>query len=234
MNRRKHVLTMVAFLVGHCFVAQAKDMENAESKPFAAAKIHFEQNVTDGDVEVVLEVKGGAEGLAKLTVVSPDGRTIVDFTAPDGSFMWMRQFRFESPEPRNVKSLKLAYPEGPYVFSGATESGVRLLGKASLNHVLPATVSLLRPTEQTGKVPASDLQITWSPVTDATAYMVYIEQDEMEVSLSATLPSTAKSFGVPNGFLIPETEYLLGIGAMAKSGNISFVETTFTTTGKAE
>jgi hypothetical protein len=34
---------------------------------------------------------------------------------------------------------------------------------------------------------------------------------------------------VPQGFLKPGKEYTLGIGAVAKGGNVSFVETSFTT-----
>jgi hypothetical protein len=35
-----------------------------------------------------------------------------------------------------------------------------------------------------------------------------------------------------SGFLFPDTQYTLGIGTMTEEGNISFVETSFTTAVK--
>jgi hypothetical protein len=67
-------------------------------------------SVSDGDVEVVFDVVGGKEGLARLTVVAPDGRTVVDFTAPDASTLGIRSFQFESPEPPDIGGFKAAYP----------------------------------------------------------------------------------------------------------------------------
>ena len=96
------------------------------------ASVRFEQNATDGDVEVVFEAKGGDAGLAHFKVVSPDGRTVIDFNAPDSSTLGIRQFRMESPEPKDVEALKTAYPEGKYLFSGTTLSGMTLAGEFTL------------------------------------------------------------------------------------------------------
>jgi len=208
--------------------------ESSSSQPFAVASVHFEQNATDGDVEVVFEVKGGDEGLTKFTVVSPDGRTVIDFTAPDASTLGIRQFRFESPEPKEVKNLKAAYPEGVYTFTGVTASGVKLHGKSTLNHKLPTTTSFIRPQAEAQNVAIKNLEITWTPVKNLAAYIIYIEQDELNVSLTARLPSSVAQFSVPDGFLLPGTEYQLGIGTVTNEGNISFVETSFTTVAKAQ
>ena len=205
---------------------------SSPATPFTVASVHFEQNATDGDVEIVFEAKGGGEGLTKFTVVSPDGRTVVDFTAPDASTLGMRQFRFESPEPKDVKSLKSAYPEGIYTFDGVTASGGKLHGQATLNHQLPATASFLQPEEEAADVAIKNLKITWAPVKNLSAYIVYIEQDDLNVSLTARLPGSAATFDVPNGFLLPGTEYMLGIGTVTEEGNVSFVETMFVTTKK--
>jgi hypothetical protein len=40
------------------------------------------------------------------------------------------------------------------------------------------------------------------------------------------------TFVVPDGFLLSGTQYELSIGTVTDAGNISFVETTFTTAGK--
>ncbi len=232
MTRRIQVLVGVTLLLGCHGLALGVDKESGPSLPFAIARVYLEQNATDGDVEVVFDVKGGDEGLAKLAVVSPDGRTVIDFTAPDALTLGIRQFRFESPEPRDVASLKSAYPEGVYTFAGATGAGGKLHGESTLNHKLPAVTSLLRPRSGARDVPVTDLKITWTAVKNLAAYVVKIEQDEMGVSLAATLPGSAAAFAVPNGFLLPGTEYQLSVGTVSTEGNISFVETSFTTAGK--
>jgi hypothetical protein len=202
------------------------------SSPFSVARVHFEQNATDQDVEVVFEVKGGNEGLANLTIVSPDGRTIVDFGSPNTSSLGMRQFRFESPEPKDVKALKMAYPEGTYVFTGTTASGKKLHGESSLSHILPTTTSLIRPGVSIKQVGTKDLEIAWKRVSGVVAYVVYIEQDDLGVNINATLPGSATTFAVPEGFLLPGTKYTLGIGTVSAGGNTSFLETSFTTAGQ--
>ncbi len=233
MKRRLQIFAGAVLLLGSYGLARVgAGNASIPTVPFAVANVHFEQNATDGDVEVVFEAKGGKEGLAKLSVVSPDGRTVVDFTAPDASTLGMRQFRFESPEPKDVNSLKSAYPEGMYTFTGTTASGVKLQGKTTLSHKLPATVSFLQPKAEAQGVGTKSLTITWTPVKNVSAYIVYIEQDELDVSITAKLPGSVASFAVPEGFLAPGTEYMLGIGAVTNEGNVSYVETAFTTAGK--
>ena len=196
---------------------------------FPVASVHFEQNATDGDMEVVFEVKGGKDGLAELTVVSPDGRTVVAFRAPDASTLGIRQFRFESPEPTDIKSLKAAYPEGIYQFSGKTVAGARLIGKAKLSHKLPATTAVLTPAPKATNVPARGLKVSWSAVKGVASYLVGIKQPESNANFTARVPAPATSFAVPEGFLAPGKKYQVSIGTVTGEGNTSFVETTFTT-----
>jgi len=85
MTKRMQMVAGVTLLLGSDGLALGVGKESGPSVPFAVASVRFEQNATDGDAEVVFEVKGGKEGLAKLAVVSPDGRTVIDFTAPDAS-----------------------------------------------------------------------------------------------------------------------------------------------------
>ena len=232
MTRQIQILAGVTLLLGCHGLALGDSKESGPSGPFAVASVHFEQNATDGDAEVVFKVKGGDAGLAKLTVVAPDGRTVIDFTAPNASTLGIRKFLFESPEPGDVESLKSAYPEGVYTFAGATVAGDQLHSKATLNHKSPATVSILRPGAGARGVAAKDLEITWAPVKNLAAYLIEIEQDELNVNITAKLPGSVAAFAVPNGFLLPGTEYKVSIGTVTDEGNISFVETTFTTAGK--
>jgi hypothetical protein len=213
------VLVGAGLWLGAASPGQAKDLR--------VAKVRFEQNATDGDVEVVFKAKGGREGLAKLTVVSPDGRTVIDFRAPDPSTLGIRQLDFESPEPKDTAALKAAYPEGEYRFSAATVSGKELTGAASLSHALPPTAGFVHPAEEAEGVPLP-LEIRWSAPPGLSAIMLEVENDDLDVHFETTLPASATSFAMPEGFFRPGTEYELAIGTVSPAGNISFVETSFT------
>ena len=222
-------LAGMTLLLGSAGFAWAAGAGSSPSK-LPMASVRFEQNATDGDVEVVFKAKGRDEGLAKLSVVSPDGRTVIDFAAPDASTLGIREFVFESPEPTDVKGLKAAYPEGVYQFAGATAAGQELRGESRLSHALPAAASFLRPGPDARSVAVSGLEISWTPPAGkVSGYIIELEQDELDVHLEATLPGSATRFAVPDGFLRPGTEYDLGIGTVSEQGNVSFVETSFTT-----
>ncbi|HSF19305.1 MAG TPA: hypothetical protein VLK65_27515 [Vicinamibacteria bacterium] len=193
------------------------------------ASVHFEQNATDEDVEVVFEARGGSDGLAELTVVSPDGRTVIDFKAPDSSTMGIRSFRFESPEPSDVDQLKKAYPEGDYVFSAKTFSGEKLAGTSTLGHGLPGAATFRMPSENAEGITTKGLEITWGGVSGSASYHLELVQQGADATIAATLPGSTTSFRVPEGFLAADTRYQLSIGAENLEGNISFVETFFKT-----
>jgi hypothetical protein len=230
-RRGVRILAGMALLLGPAsFAFAAGEASSPARLPLASAI--FEQNATDGDVEVVFKVKGRDEGLAKLSVVAPDGRTVIDFAAPGTSAMGIREFVFESPEPTDVAGLKAAYPSGTYRFAGATAGGEQLRGESTLSHELPATTAFVQPGVDAEKVPVKGLEIRWTPVAGVSGYVVELEQDDLGVSLEAHLPGSASSLWVPDGFLRPGTEYDLGIGSVSEGGNVSFVETSFTTAEK--
>ncbi len=203
--------------------------ETARTDPFATASVRFEQNASDGDVEVVFEAKGGDDGLAYLKVVSPDGRTVIDFNAPDASTMGIRQFSMESPEPKDVEALKAAYPEGIYEFRGRTFSGKTFVGASSLSHRLPATARFATPALEAENVPPESVKISWRTLVGVARYIVEIEQEVLGMKIKAVLPRGVTSFAVPDGILLPGTEYQLAIGTVGETGNVSYVETSFTT-----
>lgn len=221
------LLAASALLVGPA-IATA-DGHDEEDQGFEEVSVHFERNATDGDVEVVFKVKGGDEGLAKLEIAGPDGRTVVDFRAPDASTLGMRQLEFESPEPPDAAAVKAAYPEGAYTFSAETVGGERLEAISSLSHRLPGIVSFVRPTREEEEVASEGLRIRWSAVSGVVGYIVELEQEDLGVALEVLLPARSTSFAVPRGLLVPGVEYDLGIGTVSKEGNLSFVETSFTT-----
>lgn len=225
--------TIVAVLF--CLLAissRAADKPAAKPQPFEAAAARFEQNATDGDVEAVFEAIAGDDGLTKLTVVAPDGRTIVEFASPGHATMGMRQFRFESPEPTDVAALKKAFPEGEYTFTGTAPSGAQFQDKATLKHTLPPTTSFVSPKADARNVSTHDFRITWAPVKGVAGYTIELDPSKSSAHLEMKLPASATSFVVPEGILTPGGKCQLGIGTISSSGNISVIETTFTTAGK--
>src|SRR5213593_2645152 len=156
------------------------DAQASAATAFPTATVHLERNATDNDFEVVFEVKGADDGLAELTVVSPDRRTVVAFKAPDASTLGIRSFRFESPEPTDMKALKAAYPEGVYEFSGRTTKGAKFAGKSTLSHRVVAKPTLVKPATPTATLSVKDLRLAWSPVEGATSYSIGIKQDELK------------------------------------------------------
>ena len=197
--------------------------------PFEIATVHFEKNATDRDFEVVFDVKGPQEGLSKLIVVSPDGRKVIDFTAPVNSTLGIRQFSFETPEPKNIDSLKSAYPEGIYTFTGTISTGKKLTGQSLLTYILPSPAENIQIRSEPKSIAAEEIKITWAELKNLSKVIIEIQQDELGVSLKAELPGTEGTFKVPPGLLAPATECKLGIGTVSAEGNIVFVETTFTT-----
>ncbi len=200
-----------------------------KAEPFEDVSVRFEQNATDGDVEAVFEAIGGDEGLAKLTLSAPDGHAVVELTSPGKSAMGIREFHFESPEPTDVAALQKAYPEGQYTFTATTSSGEQLEGKSTLSHKLPVPTSFVFPKADARNVPAKNLKITWAPVKGVAGYTLELSPAKTSAHIEVKLPANMTSFSVPDGFLIPGGKCQLGIGTVSSAGNVSVIETTFTT-----
>jgi hypothetical protein len=201
------------------------------AEEFEHVAIRLEQNVTDRDAEVVIEATAGDVGLTTLKVVAPDGRTLVDFKAPD-SKLGIRHFTLESPEPANDGRVQADFPKGEYSFSGSTVTGVELHGKATLSHTLPEAASFVRPRPDEEDLPVNGMKVEWKPVKTLAAWILTIEQEDTGRELTAKLPGNMTQFTVPDGFLIPDKEHKVAIGTLSQEGNSSFVETEFTTAGK--
>jgi hypothetical protein len=194
---------------------------------FEEVSVIFEQNATEGNVEVVFEINGGDEALETLIVRAPNGRTIINATFIAG----MRELEFESPEPPDqVALLKKNYPEGMYHFYAITLSGELLHAMAPLSHALPETTTFLSPGKDATGVPLNQ-SISWSAVLGAVGYIVEIENDDLDAETTIQVPASTTTIEPPAGFLLPGTEYELQISTIGADGNISFVETSFLTAG---
>lgn len=204
-------------------VAQAQAIEK-----FEQVKVYFEQNLRDKDAEVKFEATGGDVGLATLTVTAPDGRVVIDFKAGN-SKLGMRHLTLESPEPKNDGRVQKDFPAGVYKFAGTNVAGTKLQGQATLSHTFPAPASFVRPKPDEKDVPAQGLKVSWSAVKNTASTVVLIEHEKSGRFIRVNLPGDATTFAVPDGFLLPNTEYKLAIGTVAKEGNASYIETGFTT-----
>lgn len=230
MMARSTIVGLVLCLLAAPAFADNNPGERSES--FESSSARFEQNATDGDVEAVFEAVAGDDGLTKLTVVAPDGRKTIEFTAPGSASMGMRQFRFESPEPTDAAALKKAFPEGVYIFAGSTSSGTHFEDKVKLSHNLPTTTSFVFPKAGAKNVAAKGLKITWAPVKNVKGYTIELDPSKTGAHLEMKLPASATTFVVPEGILAPGGKCQLGIGTISANGNISVIETTFTIAGK--
>jgi hypothetical protein len=81
-------------------------------------------------------------------------------------------------------------------------------------------------------LPVQGLTVEWKPIKTLAAWILAIEQEDSGIELTAKLPGGMTQFAVPDGFLVPDTEYKIAIGTLSQDGNSSFVETEFTTMGK--
>jgi hypothetical protein len=195
---------------------------------FEGAAVRLEQNATDGDNEVVFEIKSGTTGVERLSVVAPDGRTVFDLTSPP-SGLGLRQFVIESPEPKDRAAIQKAFPAGTYVVRGHMVDGRDLESSAVLSHELPATAGFVHPAVDAEDVPVENLVIRWKGVAGIAGYEIEVEDEEAGTVVTARLPARATSFVVPAGFLEAGGDYVLAIGTVATDGNKSFVETSFMT-----
>lgn len=196
---------------------------------FEFVTINVEQNATDGDTEVVISAKGGDEGLHTLSIRTPDGRHVAHVLSLDRSVMGLREFVFESPEPEG-EAILAAYPEGAYTFTGVSTIGERFRGRAVLSHELPAPVTILHPA-QDAVVGTDSLRIQWSAVPEIRQYIIEFENESVDPQqiLKVNVPASQTGFEIPASMLVPGADYQVGVWTVGENGNISVVETTFST-----
>ncbi len=207
---------VIAFLLGGlCQTAFAQ---------FDNASVIFETNATDGDFEVVFKMKGDDEGIETLLVLGPNSRVMINSSTVGG----IREYVFESPEPSDIAEITSAYPEGEYLFFATTPSGSFFSAEAVLSHTLPATTEFMTPAAEATGV-ARDVTLTWAAVPGISSYIVGIGNDDLEESFEVVLQGSVTSLQVPGGFLMANTEYEFEIGTVGANGNVSFIETAFTT-----
>jgi hypothetical protein len=199
----------------------------AESQ-FKTALIYLERNVSDDDIEVRIVATSDETGFAALRVIGPGDRTVIDFKSPD-SKLGIRHLDLESPEPRNNGSLQADFPEGKYRFEGTLVDGATLRTEVTLSHALPEAPTLSSPRPGQTDVPVKGAKLRWGAVAHAVSCEVVLKEKNGGREMRVTLPGSSTVFAVPDGFLVPASEYEASVGAILQGGNRSYQEIEFTT-----
>jgi hypothetical protein len=201
---------------------------SAENGRFEKLSVYLERNVQDHDAEIRFEVSGAKDGLNALKVLGPGERTVLDIRTPD-SKLGIRQLTTESPEPDDDRVVRADFPAGTYRFEGKTTNGANLRDEARLSHAFPEPAEFEYPRSGQKDVPPSALTLRWSVPTGIESCVIVIEQNGSPYELRALVPASTRTFTIPKGFLRAGQAYTLAIGTVAKDGNRSFIETSFTT-----
>lgn len=237
---RKSLLRMLpVFLVAVIALVLATQEARAGTEvfPFSVAKLFFERNATDEDVGIQFCLDG--EGWQNAEIVSPDGRKIFEVR---GKWvlrgLGLTEQCVESEEPSHadlpLEEFLALFPEGEYGFIGRTVEGDRLVGTATLTHVIPDAPVIITPGEGE-EVDPDNTVIMWNLVPDPpgsaiVGYQVIVEREDPLRVFSVDLPPSATSVTVPSELLEPGTEYKVEVLAIeTTSGNKTITEHSFVT-----
>jgi hypothetical protein len=205
-------------------------MAGGEEIPLAQARIIFEFNQTANDLGVQVFLDG--ESWKKLRIISPDGKTIFEVEGRGNlGKIGLTELFFEGEEPSldevPLEEMLANFPAGEYQFIGRTVDGNRLVGTATLSHVIPDGPVIVSPDPDSPVDPANTV-ISWEPVetpsgVNVVAYQVIVG------SFQVTLPASKTSVTVPAEFLEPGQVYLFEILAIEAGGNQTITESSFET-----
>jgi len=216
-----------------------------DSVPLKEAKLNIEHNATDEDTGFQGAID--SEGWQRLDITGPEGVVLSIEGRGKLGTLGLTELFFETVEPANVDvpidAMLATLPAGQYTIAGVTLDGGRTEGTALLTHDIPAGPVLRTPAEG-ATVPASNLVMSWDPVTQTITgasvtiirYQLIVEKDEPvhphaigKLGLSIYLPATVTSLTVPNEFLEPGTSYKWEVLAIEESGNQTLSSSEFTT-----
>ncbi len=233
-------------ILGLCGCPSVGDGDGGEPIPLKEAKLNIEHNATDLDTGFQGFID--SEGWERLDVIGPDGAVVLTLEGRgELRSLGLTELFFETVEPANADvpraDVLAALPEGEYTIQGPTPDGMQTVGTALLTHDIPAGPVLLAPAEGV-TVPASNLVMNWSPVTQTitggavtiVAYQLIVEVDEephphalAKRVLSVYVRPSVTSVTVPNEFLEQGTDYKWEVLALEESGNQTLSSSEFST-----
>lgn len=204
---------------------------------FDRLSLILEINASDGDGEIVLDLKTDAQ-IARLEIEGPlgcddddddDGRKVYSIRSNRDLGLGISQLLVETGEP-DLETVLNAFPAGMYELSGKTLEGQRFRNTVELTHSLLAAPEILFPADGDDDIPVFGLVVQWVPNPGATSWLVELErEDDLPGKIVATLPAGTSTFAAPEGFLLPGVEYQVGVRAINADGNVTVSELTFVT-----
>ena len=207
-----------------------KKLEHKENVlAFDDAEIIFEQNATDGDVEVVIfaKLEEADAGMQQFWLYGPNGKVVYEFSAPKkkNKNIGGREIVIESPEPADTSIVFNAYPEGTYTFVAKSFDKEWFMSEAELSHDLPEPVTIQSPMgDETAII---GFQVIWS--TASTTHEKFIielvnESSELEEELLVDIPPERRIFQAPEEWMVSNSEYQVVVIIVNEHGNKTSVE----------
>ncbi len=221
----------------------SSDVEILSMVPIADARLKIESNATDFDAGIQVFID--ADSWRLMEIFDPNGKRIFRsmmkgrFARQGGTELFL-----ESAEPDfselPFEEFLNRFPEGTYRFRGIGLEGDIFDGSATLTHDVPDGPVLVSPLEGGPLQDPNNTVVEWEhvlPPNDSPiiAYQVLVVQTDSpfpalpKITLDVMMPATATSMEVPEGFLIPDTEYEWEVLAIEESGNQTLSSSFFTT-----
>jgi hypothetical protein len=235
------VLVLAATACVLAIAAAPISVRAKDAKPKATPLVHeieevgiiLEYNATDEDAEIVLTMDADLP-LARIVVLSPDRdrdgdrKPVLSLSSSNTKNLGLKELLVETPEP-SLEQVLASYPEGRYIFRARTEAGDIARGSAVLEHDLLDAPEIANPADESTGVPVNGVVAEWNAVAGAVAYKLELEQEDLEIVLTADVPADATTFAFPTGWLVPNSEYAFGIAAVSEDGNLTVTEIHFVT-----
>lgn len=194
------------------------------------ARLIFEFNSSGNDLGIQVFLDG--EAWKELKIINPKGKTIFEvegegIVAKQG----LTELFFESEEPTldevPLEEMLARFPEGVYKFKGRTVDGAKLVGTATLSHIIPDPTVILSPAPGDAVDPANAV-ISWEAVNspsgvNITGYQVIVG------SFQITLPASKTSVTIPPEFLESGQLYLFEVLVIDANRNQTITEGSFET-----
>jgi hypothetical protein len=207
------------------------------------ARLKIEANATDSDAGIQVFID--ADQWKVMRIFDPNGTLVFEskatgrFGKQGGTELFLESAEPDFNELPFDEFLK-RFPEGTYKFRGIGLAGERYVGEAKLTHNVPEGPELISPLEGNGLQDPKKTVLQWRAVDNPNgspiiAYEVLVVQPATnfpalpKVFLDIMMPATATKLRVPDGFLLPDTEYEWEVLAIEAGGNQTLSSSTFKT-----
>ncbi|MCI0617040.1 fibronectin type III domain-containing protein [bacterium] len=212
---------------------QSADKASGPIVQIKDARLKIETNATDSDagIQVLLD----ADPWKVMRIFDPTGKMVFESkTAGRFGLQGGTELFLESAEPDFVElpfdEFLARFLEGTYKFRGIGLEGERYVGEARLTHDVPEGPELVSPLEGGKLQNPKNTVLLWRPVdapngSPIVGYQVIVVQLESQfpaipkVTLDIMMPATATRLKIPDGFLLPDTEYEWEVLAIEAGGN---------------